>query len=315
MQVKKTGVPKVKKRSVREELRRNGAFYLMAALGLASVLVFSYGPLVGLSVAWLDYNPLKGFMKSRFVGWKNFQDALSSRFVWEAVGNTVIIKLGQTIITFPFGIMLAVLMHELGRKFRKAVQTATILPYFISWIVVASMFRNVFSTNGGLINGILTTYLGWAQPKDFMSDPEFFRWMIIFQDAWKMGGYWAIIYLTAIAGIDEGLYEVARIDGAGRWRQIFSITIPCIKTTILTMAIMLMGYLIIGPFDQVMTQYSPSVYATADIIETYTYRMGISNSKYGFATAAGLMQSVVALLLVLLTNLIIRRVSREDKMI
>lgn len=298
----------------REDFRRNGAFYLMVLPGLISLLLFSYGPMVGLSVAFLDYNPIKGFMKSNFVGLEHFEAALSTRFMWDAIKNTVFIKVFQTLITFPFSVGLALLLGEVGKRYRKMVQTATILPYFISWIVVASMFKTIFSANGGLVNAVLTTVFGWEKAVDFMSDPEFFRWLIIFQDAWKMGGYFAIIYLSAITAIDETLYEVARIDGAGRWRQIFSITLPGIKPTLITMAIMLSGYLIVGPFDQVFTQYSPSVYSTSDIVETYTFRMGYQNQKYGFSTAVSLMQSVVATSLVLLTNLIIRRVGREDGM-
>lgn len=305
----------VRKRSMLEDLRRNGAFYLMVLPGLLSLLFFSYGPMVGLSVAWLDYNPIKGFAKSNFVGWKYFEEALSTRFMWDAIKNTLYIKVFQTLITFPFSVIVAILLSEVGRRYRKLVQTATILPYFISWIVVASMFKTIFSVNGGVVNAVLTTFFGWEKPVDFMSQPQFFRWLIILQDAWKMGGYFAIIYLSAITSIDTTLYEVARIDGAGRWRQIASVTLPGIKPTLLTMGIMLSGYLIVGPFDQVYTQYSPSVYSLGDIVETYTFRMGYQNQKYGFSTAVSLMQSIVATCLVLLTNLIIRRVSREERML
>ena len=258
----------VRKRSMLEDLRRNGAFYLMVLPGLLSLLFFSYGPMVGLSVAWLDYNPIKGFAKSNFVGWKYFEEALSTRFMWDAIKNTLYIKVFQTLITFPFSVIVAILLSEVGRRYRKLVQTATILPYFISWIVVASMFKTIFSVNGGVVNAVLTTFFGWEKPVDFMSQPQFFRWLIILQDAWKMGGYFAIIYLSAITSIDTTLYEVARIDGAGRWRQIASVTLPGIKPTLLTMGIMLSGYLIVGPFDQVYTQYSPSEYSMCDIVET-----------------------------------------------
>ena len=257
----------------------------------------------------------KGFCKSNFVGWKYFEEALSTRFMWDAIKNTLYIKVFQTLITFPFSVIVAILLSEVGRRYRKLVQTATILPYFISWIVVASMFKTIFSVNGGVVNAVLTTFFGWEKPVDFMSQPQFFRWLIILQDAWKMGGYFAIIYLSAITSIDTTLYEVARIDGAGRWRQIASVTLPGIKPTLLTMGIMLSGYLIVGPFDQVYTQYSPSVYSLGDIVETYTFRMGYQNQKYGFSTAVSLMQSIVATCLVLLTNLIIRRVSREERML
>lgn len=304
-----------KRTTILGDLKKNRVFYLMALPALLSLIFFSYGPMIGLSVAWLDFNPIKGFAKSNFVGWKHFQSAFSSRFIWEAIRNTFIIKLGQTLVTFPFSVLLALLLHEVGKRFRKAIQTATILPYFISWIVIASMFRTIFSVNGGLVNSVLTTWFGWEKAKDFMSDPEFFRWLIIFQDTWKMGGYFAIIYLSAITAIDETLYEVARMDGAGRWRQMIAVTLPGIKPTLLTMAIMLTGYLVLGPFDQIYTQYSPQVYSTADIVETYTFRMGYQSQKYGFATAVQLVQAVAATILVIITNFIIRRVNRDESMI
>ena len=299
--------------SFRTDMRRHYWFYLMAVPGLLSLLFFSYGPMMGLAVAFLDYNPIKGIAKSAFVGLKHFQTALGTRFMWEAIGNTVWIKVMQTLVTFPFSVLLAVLLSQVVKRYRKAVQTATILPYFISWIVIAAMFRTLFSVNGGVVNEALVHWFGAPKAKDFMSDPVFFRWLLVFQDTWKMSGYFAIIYLAAITAIDETLYEVARIDGAGRWKQVWHVTLPGIKPTLMTMAIMLTGYLIVGPFDQVFTQYSAAVYSTADIVETYTFRVGYQNQKYGFSTAVSLMQSIIATLLVLSTNLIIRRLNAEDR--
>jgi len=300
--------------SIRVDWKRNHVFYLMALPGLLSLLAFSYGPMGGLAVAFLDYNPIKGLMNSTFVGWKHFQTALNTRFMWDAIRNTVIIKVGQSLVTFPFSVMLALLLSETVKRYRKVVQTATIMPYFISWVVVASMFRTLLSTNGGLINSILIEWFGWEKSMDFMSNPTFFRYLVVFQDTWKMSGYFAIIYLAAIMAIDETLYEVSRIDGAGRWRRLWSITLPGIRPTLLTMAIMLSGYLIIGPFDQIFTQYGPAVYSTGDIVETYAFRVGYQNQKYGFSTAVGLMQSVIATLLVLGTNFLIRRISADESM-
>lgn len=298
----------------REEMRRHGAFYLMALPALVSLLLFSYGPMVGLSVAFLDYNPIKGLMNSHFVGLKHFQTALRDRFFWETVRNTVLIKLGQTLVTFPFSVLLALLLGEVGKRFRKFAQTASILPYFVSWIVIAAMFRTLLSVNGGLVNEILIHAFGWTKAKDFLSDPVFFRWLMVFEDTWKMSGYFAIIYLSAMAAVDESLYEVARIDGAGRWRRMAHVTLPGIRPTLITMGIMLTGYLVLGPFDQVFTQYSPSVYSTGDIVETYAFRVGYQNQKYGLSTAIGMMQSVIATLLVVTANMVIRKVNAEERM-
>ena len=149
MEKKQKNNSQLKKNSILWDIKRNHVFYLMILPGFLSVLFFSYGPMAGLSVAWLDYNPIKGFAGSVFVGWKHFKAALSTRFMWDAIGNTIFIKIFQTLITFPFSILLAVLLGEVGKRFQKTVQTATIMPYFISWIVIASMFRNIFSANGG----------------------------------------------------------------------------------------------------------------------------------------------------------------------
>lgn len=310
----KSGVAKRERLSFGEDLRRHHVFYIMALPAIAAVLLFSYGPMFGLAVAFLDYNPIKGIAKSTFVGWKHFETALRDRFFWETVRNTLIIKTGQTIVTFPFSVFLALMLGEVGKRYRKFVQTSTILPYFISWVVIAAMFRTIFSTNGGLVNALLIEYAGWQKGMDFMSNPTFFRYLLIFQDTWKMGGYFAIIYLAAITAIDDTLYEVARIDGAGRWKQMAHVTLPGISPTLFTMAIMLSGYLVLGPFDQVFTQYSPSVYSTGDIVETYAFRVGYQNQKYGLSTAIGLMQSIIATSLVIFTNFIIRRVNTDKVM-
>lgn len=292
-------------------LRLNGALYLMMLPAILGVIFFSYGPMFGIALAWFDYNPLLGFAKAKFMGWKYFKEALGSRFIWDALRNTVIIRVGQTIVCFPGSILLALLLHEVGKKYRKFVQTTTILPYFISWIVIASTIKTMFSVNG-LLNSVLTTWFGWEKAKDFMSDPQFFRYLMIFEDFWKMGGYWAIIYLSAITAIDETLYEVARLDGAGRWRQMAHVTLPGIKPTILTIAILLTGYIVSGPFDQVFTQYSNAVLSTGDIIETYTYRVGFQNGKYGFSTAVSLLQAIVSTSLVLFTNMLISRFNKRE---
>lgn len=294
-----------------EEIRRNWVLYLMILPGLAALLVFSYGPMFGISVAFLNYNPVKGISESTFVGFANFQEAFKSKFFWDAFRNTLIIKLGQSFVTFPSAIILALLLNEASSLVKRIVQTASILPYFISWIVIAAMFQNLLTPSGGVINEILVTYFGMAKPISFLSTPVLFRWLVILQDTWKMGGFFALIYLAAITRIDPTLYEVAIVDGANRWQQTWFVTLPGIRSTIVTMMILLMGYLVIGPFEQIYAQYGPSVYSTGDIIETYSFRLGISQFKYGFATAVGLFQSIMAAGLVILTNFIVRKIDEE----
>jgi len=294
-----------------EEMRRHWMLYLMALPGILALLVFSYAPLFGLSVAFLDYNPVKGVLASKWVGSKNFTDAFNNPFFLAALKNTVIIKGFQTIIGFPSAIILALLLNEAGRWMKRLVQTSTILPYFISWVVIAAVFQTIFTPTNGIVNEVLQKVFKFKDPILFLSDPAIFRWVIILQDTWKYAGYFAIIYLAAMARIDPTLYEAAMVDGANRWQQILHVTLPGIRTTMVTMFILLSGYLILGNFEQVFAQYSVSTYSTVDILETFSWRMAISQSRYGFATAVSLFQSVIASTLVILTNWLVRYVEKE----
>jgi len=299
-----------KSNSLNRKERRDSFYilYLMAFPGIAALVLFSYVPMSYVLVAFLEYNPIRGLLNSSFVGIKNFKEALQDYYFRQAFINTVIIKLGQTLVTFPFSVLLALFLNEAIKPVRRVIQTASILPYFISWVAIATIFRNLLSPSGGLVNEILMTWLGGHQPIHFLSDPKIFRLLIIFQDAWKMGGFWALIYLSAITSIDPSLYESAMIDGANRWQCMWYITIPGISTTLSTMFIILIGYLVLGPFEQVFSQYSPTVYSTGDIIETFTFRLALSQQRYSYATAVGFMQGILALILVILTNKVIRRI-------
>lgn len=289
-----------------QEIKRNWVLYLMALPGIIALLIFSYGPLIGISVAFLDYNPIKGIFVSKWVGIQNFIDAFKNPFFLAAFKNTIIIKGFQTIIGYPSAIILALLLNEAGRGAKRVVQTATILPYFISWVVIAAMFQNLLDPTSGVVNEVLTKVLGVQEPIAFLSDPQMFRWLMILQDTWKFAGFFAVIYLAAIARIDPTLYEVAMVDGANRWQQTWYITLPGIRATMVTLLIILMGYLVLGSFEQIFAQYNVGVYSTADIMETFSFRLGLKDNRYGFATAVGLFQSVLAAGLVLLTNRLVK---------
>jgi len=295
-----------------DDLRKHWPLYAMALPALLLVIVFSYGPLFGLSIAFLDYSPARGFWGSRFVGFKHFEEAFTNPFFMTALRNTLMIKFLQTVVGFPSAIILALLLNEVRiRWFKSVVQTATMLPYFISWIVAAAMFRNLLSPSYGVVNEVLQNVFGFSQPFVVLSDPERFRWFIVFQDTWKFVGFFSIIYLAAIASIDPTLYEVAMVDGANRWQQTWHITLPGIRTTMVTLFIILIGYLMIGSFEQIFAQYNVSVYSTGDILETFTYRLGLQQSKYSFATAVGLFQAVIAAGLVVFANYLVKRVDQD----
>jgi ABC-type polysaccharide transport system permease subunit len=294
-----------------EDLKKHWQFYLMILPAFILVLVFSYGPMFGITIAFKDYSPARGFINSPWVGFKWFETAFNSPFFINALKNTVIIKGGQMLVGVPAAVLLALLLNEVRTKwFKSTVQASTVLPYFISWVIVGTMFRNLLTSNGAL-NEFLVNVLG-MQPFSIYDDPERFRILMIVQDTWKFCGYFAMIYLASISGIDPAIYEASLVDGANRWQQMRYVTLPGIKPTFITLVIWLSGYLIVGSFEQIFVQYNVSVYPTADILETLTYRMGLARSQYSLGAAVGLFQSLIAVALMFSTNRIIKAMGSED---
>lgn len=288
-----------------DDIRQNGILYLMALPGILSILVFGYGPLVGLIIALLDYSSVRGISGSEWVGLENFREAMASPFFAQALRNSIIISVLKLAIGFPSAVILALLLNEARtRWFQRIVQTATILPYFVSWVVIAAMFRSLLAPDG-VVNEIRDAF-GLDQMV-FLSDPGVFRWVIVFQDTWKYAGYFAVLYLAAMAAIDPTLYEAAKVDGASRWRQTLDITLPGIRATMVTIFVLLSGYLIFAGWEQIIVMYNPSVYETGDILETFTLRLALSQGQYGMATAVGLFQAVIGLALVFFANMLTRR--------
>lgn len=310
MRQRKQPIRKIR-RSRHRGMIRHWPLYVMLLPSLFSLLVFGYGPYFGLTVAFQDFSIIRGYFGSQWAGFKHFIAAFETPFFFDALWNTLIIKGFQTLVGFPSAIILALMLNEVRlRWFKRTVQTVTMLPYFISWIVIAAMFRNLMTTDG-LVNQILQLGFGFKEPIKFLSDPLIFRWFIILQDTWKFAGFFAVIYIAAISAISPILYEAATVDGATRWQQAWHITLPGIRRTMLTLFILLVGYLMIGSFEQIFCQYSVVVYPTADILETYTYRLGLQQGKYSFATAVGLFQASVAVLLVVSANFVVRRWGEE----
>jgi ABC-type polysaccharide transport system permease subunit len=299
--------------SWRYDLAKNWPFYLMILPAILLMLVFSYGPMFGITIAFTDYSPARGFFNSPFVGFKWFQDAFKSPFFISALTNTVLIKGGQMLVGVPSAVILALLLNEVRTKwFKSIVQTSTVLPYFISWVIIGTMFRNLL-TSDGAVNEVIVNVFGGSAYKIY-DNPERFRIFMILQDTWKFCGYFAMIYLASISAIDPAIYESALVDGANRWQQMRYITIPGIRSTFVTLVIWLSGYLIVGSFEQIFVQYNVSVYPTADILETLTYRLGISRSQYSLGAAVGLFQSIIAVGLMFLTNRIIKWINAEDSL-
>ncbi len=291
-------------------------FYLLTLIPMAFVIVFSYLPMYGIVIAFKDYRIKRGILGSDWAGLKHFEAAFKDRFFRRALGNTVRIGGIQWLIATPLTIIFALQINELtNMRFKKAVQTISYMPYFLSWVVMSSLVYQLLSPNGGVINILLVKLGIIEEPRYWMIDRGAFMPIFIGFNTWKTIGYSTIIYLAAIAGIDQELYEAAYLDGAGRWRRAIHITIPGISATIATLFILSTGNLISVNFDAIFNLYNSSTEPVADVIGTFVYRRGLQDLKYDYAAAVGLFQNVVALLLLLGGNFIVKRINRDHRII
>lgn len=290
----------------RYHFKKHRSLYLMLIPGVVLLFIFNYLPMFGTVIAFQDFNIFQGVLKSEFVGLDNFRRLFTSPDFMLVFKNTVIISFLKLVFIFPLPIMIAILLNEIRlQKFKKTVQTIIYLPHFISWVIVAGLFINLLSVNGGIINNILQT-LGHEPIPFFLSKPHF-RSLLVFTEGWKTVGWGTIVYLAAIVSIDQEQYEGARIDGANKLQEIIYITIPNIAPTIILMFILRLGTLLEAGTEQILVMYNPLVYEVSDVIGTYVYRIGLGASDYSFSTAVGLFNSVVSFSLVLFTNWLSKR--------
>ncbi|MDY4611644.1 MAG: ABC transporter permease subunit [Sphaerochaetaceae bacterium] len=288
--------------------KKFGMLYLMLVPAFIYYLVFHYGPMYGLVIAFQDYYPLKGVTGSAFVGLKHFKALLSNPFFFSVFRNTLIISLYKLLICFPAPIVLCLALNEIKRpKFKKVTQSISYLPHFISWVVISGVFIEFLSPSRGPIN-ILRQQLG-LDSIFFIADAKYFRGVLVLTDLWKSVGWGSIVYLSAITSIDPSLYEAAEIDGAGRIKQIIHVTLPSLIPIFTVMFIMESGKILNDSFQQVYNFLTPTTYGVGDVISTFVYRMGIMNMQYSFTTAVDLFKNTVSMVLVLLTNYVARKTS------
>lgn len=274
-------------------------YNLMLLPAIVLLFIFSIIPMFGIILAFQRFVPVKGVLGSPFVGMANFEKIFIFPDVGQVFFNTVTISLAKIVLGLIVPVVFALLLNETRyRFFKRTVQTVVYLPYFLSWVVLAVMFNNVFSYTG--IANIVTKALG-HEPVMFMISNQAFRPIIIFTDVWKNFGYGAIIYLAAITNIDPSLYEAAEIDGANRYHKIRFVTLPSIMSTIILMATLSLGNVLNAGFEQIYAMATPLVYQSSDIIDTYVYRMGLINLQFSFGTAVGLLKSVVSFILIILS--------------
>lgn len=306
-----TKIVQNKKENVLNKIAKDWDLYLLLLPGFVWYLMFCYKPMAGLITAFYDYNVFKGLAGSTFVGFANFSEFINGPDFVRTIKNTLMIALWQIFICFPLPIVLAIAVTEMKNRFiRKLTQTATFLPYFISVVVVCGMVINFLSPSTGIVNLIIKK-LGFT-PVYFMVEPKYFRLIYTMMTLWQTAGFNAIVYIAAIMGIDSQLYEAAIVDGANKWKRIVHITVPGILPTVITMFIMNIGKMVKVGYESILLLYQPTTYPVADVISTYSYRIGIENGDYGLATAAGLFEAVVALILVSVANKISKRVTENS---
>lgn len=300
-----------KKNTFLKRLRRDHQLLILLLPGLLFYLVFRYGPMYGIVIAFKKYSPFLGVAKSPWVGMQYFRQFFSSAEFANLFRNTLVLGFWSMLFGFPAPILFALVLNEVRSSAAKKIyQTVSYLPHFLSLVVVCSIFRELFSISSGLINRILTS-LG-VPAINFLIRPEWYRFIYIVSGIWSSLGSGAIVYLAALAGVDPQLYEAARIDGCTRVKMILNITLPSILPTVVTMFLLNCGNIMRIPADKTLLLYNPMTYEVADIFSTYTYRIGLVKKNFSFATAVGLFESVIAALVLLAANTASRKVTGES---
>jgi putative aldouronate transport system permease protein len=294
-----------------KKIQKEKLLYLMLIPGLLYYLVFKYLPMYGILVAFQDFSIFKGFSGSPWVGLKHFiHFFVETPDSWKLIRNTLMINVYELAFAFPAPIVLAILFNELKNKlFKRFAQTVSYLPHFISVVVVCGMVVNFLSPSTGILNHFLVKIGLLEQSFMFMGDPDWFRAIFVSMNIWHGIGWGTILYLAAIAGVDPSLYEAAKMDGANRFQQIRHITLVGMVPIIIVLLILNLGNIMEVGFQKVILLYNPLNYETADVINSYVYRVGLNEGKYSFAAAIGLFQNVIGFILVVTANRLARKYS------
>lgn len=289
------------------KLKSAWQLYMMMILPVGVLLIFNYWPMVGFSLAFQDFMPTKGFLGSPFVGMKNFERVWSNPDFGRVLKNTVIISVVKLTTRLLFSTVVALCLHEIRSKiFKKTYQSVALFPYFLSWVVLGNIFLDVFSQTGAA--GAITRLLGVECPY-FLGDPGLFRGVVVITSNWKGYGYELVVIIAALAGIDATYYEAADIDGATHWQKMRFLTVPSILPTIMMLLIMSLGEVLNAGFEQIMVMYNSLVYESADILDTYVYRLSFESAQYSLGTAVGLFKSAVGFVLVMAANYLAGRLT------
>lgn len=297
-----------RKGSFRKALIRDKVLIFLALPGVLYYLIFCYFPMYGVWMAFTNFDMSSSIIGSEFVGLKWFKQFFNSYYCGRLIRNTLSISIKSLLIGFSFPIVFALLLNELrNQHYKKVVQTISYLPHFISTVVTVGILQSLVSAPDGIVNQIIAFFGG--KPINFMTNPKYFQGLYVLSGVWSSFGWNSIIYIAAIAGIDQQLYEAATIDGAGHWKQILYVTLPGILPTIMILLIMQLGGIMSVGYEKIILMYNASTYETADVINTYVYRRGLVGGDYSFGAAIGLFNNVINLILLLTVNCISRKVT------
>lgn len=296
---------------IKKDLRNNYLLYLLMVPGILLLVLFKIGPVWAMVIAFEDYSPALGVFGSKFVGLDQFIRIFKDPYIWKITGNTIILAFLSVVVVFPIPIIFALFLNEIKVKWiRSTVQSLSFLPYFISAAVMVSILYTLLSPSSGLINAIIVKFGG--EPVNFMAQPQWFRPLYVLLEIWQTFGYSAIIYIAAMMNIDPTLYEAAEIDGATRWTKIWRITLPSLMPSIITMLIISVGNIFTVNLDRILLMYNTGTYETADVLQTYVYRIAFQSTgfpDYSYGTAVNLVKSIIAFILVMAVNKIADKVA------
>jgi putative aldouronate transport system permease protein len=299
-----------KQNSLINSIKEASPYYLMLLPGLILLIIYKYLPIYGVTIAFKNYNIMKGILGSPWVGLEHFEKLFGMSKFYQVFYNTLIISFQKIVFQFPFPIIFAILLNELkNQRFKKVVQTVTYIPHFISWVIISGIFIDILSPSTGIVNYIIQALGG--KPVRFMTDPDIFRGVLVVSSIWKDFGYDAIIYLAAITTISQEQYEAAIVDGANRFQRIWHVTLPGISSTIIVMLILRLGKIMDVGHEQILMMYNNAVYDKADVLSTYIYRVGLGNMQYSLTAAAGLFQSVIGCIMLFLSNLFAKKMGES----
>jgi putative aldouronate transport system permease protein len=292
---------------VKKDFKKNKGLYLLILPVIVFYIIFCYGPMMGLSIAFEDYNPAQGLFGGAFVGFKYFKEFFNDYYFLRIIKNTVVISLSTLVFSFPAPIILALMVNEVvNRHFSRAVQTITYMPHFISTVVICGMVLQLTNKTGALTSFL---HMFGVPAVTMLNQPNMFVPIYVITGIWQSVGWGSIIYLAALTNIDQELYNAAKVDGAGKFKQLTNVTLPCLMPTIVIMLILDVGKIFSIGYEKIILLYNPLTYETADVITTFVYRKGILEANWSYSTAIGLFNSVVSFALVFITNKLSKKYS------